>query len=242
VITRSGLSLVLLIFALPAFAHEPNLLDARRATPGLRLEMHPLPQTANGPDPRYRLQAFGFPKGIKLLLWSKEFDHSIHQLSSVFQVDKSGNVIASNSGRGGRPRRLEEMSFDRGPYPRGARWEVALVSVDRKLQAFAKAIPYPITARDRNCEIALELVSHRGVKFLASGSGFFPGDEVITESRYADRVIVKRARISAEGLFPPQVILHTAIGADRDARYMVKGSACEVAVDYKWGEPAVVRR
>jgi hypothetical protein len=86
---------------------------------------------------------------------------------------------------------------------------VALISLDRKLQAFAKAIPHPASARDGTCEIALQLVSHRRDKFLASGSGFVPGDNLLTESRYAGRVIEKRVRISAEGLLPPQV-LYTA--------------------------------
>ena len=116
------------------------------------------------------------------------------------------------------------MSFGPGPYPRGALWEVALISVDRKLQAFAKAIPHPISVRDGTCEIALQLVSHRGEKFLASGSGFVPGDILITESRYAGRVIEKRLRISADGLLPPQVILHGATGSDRRASICGQGS------------------
>ena len=119
---------------------------------------------------------------------------------------------------------------------------MALVSVDRKLQAFAKAIPYPITASDGQCSVSLELVSHRGEKFLAAGSGFLPGDEVITESRYAGRVIEKRVRTSAEGSLPPQVLLHASVNTDRQARYSVKGRSCDVAVDYEWGEPALVRR
>jgi hypothetical protein len=227
----------------PALAHERIVLDARHATPGLRLEMQLLPPTVTAPDARYRLQAFGFPRGVKLLLWAKEFDHSVHQLfPAVFQADKFGRVFARNADQDGRLRRLDHMSFGPGPYPRGALWEVALVSVDRKLQAFAKAIPHPISARDGACEIALQLVSHRGEKFLASGSGFVPRDNLLTESRYAGRVIEKRVRISAEGLLPPQVLLHGAVGSDHGAHYAVKGRSCAMAVEYNWGEPALSRR
>jgi hypothetical protein len=226
-----------------AFAHERIVLDSRHASPGIRLEMQLLPPTVTEPDARYRLEAFGFPRGVKLLLWAKEFDHSIHQLvASIFQVDKSGNVMASNADRDGQPRPLDQMSFGPGPYPRGALWEVALISVDRKLQAFVKAIPHPISVRDGTCEIALQLVSHRGEKFLASGSGFVPGDNLLTESRYAGRVIEKRVRISAEGLLPPQVLLHRAVGFDHGAHYAVKGRSCAMAVEYNWGEPALSRR
>jgi hypothetical protein len=237
-----AIGLLIPLCASTALAHAPMLLDARRATPGLRLEMRELHQATQFGDAKYRLQATGFPKATKLLLWSKEFDHSIHQIASVFQVDKSGNVVSNNPGGARKPRRLDEMTFGPGPYPRGALWEVALVSVDRKLQAFAKTIPYPISARDGSCTVSLTLVSHRGEKFLASGFGFPPGDEVITESRYAGRVIEKRVRPSAEGSLPPQVLLHASVNTDRQAHYSVKGRSCEVAVDYEWGEPALFRR
>jgi hypothetical protein len=218
------------------------LLDARHATPGLRLEMHELSQAMHPPVVEYRLQATGFPKGTKLLLWSKEFDHSIHQMAFVFQVDKFGIVVSSSGPGAMKPKRLDEMTFGPEPYPLGALWEVALVSVDRKLQAFAKTIPYPITASDGQCSVSLELASHRGEKFQASGSGFLPGDEVITESRYAGRIIKKRVRASTEGSLPPQVLLHASVNTDRQAHYSVKGRSCDVAVDYEWGEAALVRR
>jgi hypothetical protein len=138
----------------------------------------------------------------------------------------------------------DHMSFGPGPYPRGALWQVALISLDRKLQAFAKAIPHPASARDGTCEIALQLVSHRGDKFLASGSGFVPGDNLLTESRYAGRVIEKRVRISAEGLLPPQVLLHCAVGFDHGAHYAVKGRSSLWRLNITGGSPhsAVVNR
>jgi hypothetical protein len=242
----SGLGFVFFLLiagAGQAYAHDRIVLNARRATPGIRLEMYPLTETATATDVRYWLQAAGLPKGVKFLLWAKEFDHSVHQLvASVFQIDRFGNVMASNSSGGGRPRRLDQMSFGPGRYPAGALWEVALVSVDRKLQAFAKGIPYPITANAGECTVSLELVSHRGEKFLASGHGFVPGEEVTTESRYAERVSVRRERISPDGKLLAQVILHASTGSDRNAHYLVKASSCQVVVDYSWGEAALVRR
>ncbi len=82
----------------------------------------------------------------------------------------------------------------------------------------------------------------RGNRFLASGAGFAPGEDVSTELRYSGRVIRKGQRVSAEGRLPPDVISHGASGGDRHARYTVKGRSCEVAVQYEWGEPALTRR
>jgi len=132
------------------------------------------------------------------------------------------------------------MVFEPGPYPRGARWEVAVVSADRKLSAFAKVVPNPIYARDRDCVLTLELVSKRGLRFLASATGFLPGEEVAIESTYGGRSTRQRWRTSGDGRLAPQVISHDSTEPDRSARYAVEGRNCAVAVDYQWGEAALL--
>lgn len=247
---------LLLLGASQAVAHELTLLDNRRPTPGLRLELTELPATTAPASAtvKYRLRAFGLPHDVVFSVWARDFGHSFHEVATGFQMDASG-VMVSNKLDGahciqcwwhrlvkGQPRRLDEMAFDPGPnYPRGAVWEVALASVDRTLMAFAKVIPYPITAQDGACTVSLELAARRGDRFIASGAGFDPGEEVITESRYAERIIQKRWRISSEGLLPPDIILHGASGTNHSARYAVKGRSCNVVVEYEWGKPALNR-
>jgi hypothetical protein len=253
---RIGLGLFLLLCTSLATAHEPVLLDARYATPGLHLELTELPSTTTpaSTTARYRLRASGLPRGVVFGVWAKDFGHSFHEVAVGFRIDASGALVSSElDGAGwlwrwwhwivsGQPRRLDEMAFEPGPsYPRGAVWEVALASVDLTLTAFAKVIPRPITARDGPCTVSLELVSRRGDRFVTSGAGFAPGDDVITESRYAGRVIQKQWRISPEGLLPPDVISHGASGTGRSASYAVKGRSCSVAVEYEWGDPALSR-
>jgi hypothetical protein len=134
------------------------------------------------------------------------------------------------------------MVLEPGPYPPGAVWEVALASVDLTLTAFATVIPRPITARDGPCTVSLELVSRRGDRFVATGAGFAPDEDVVTALWYAGRMIQRRRRVSAEGQLPPDVISHGAGGTDRSARYAVKGHSCDVAVEYEWGEAALSQR
>jgi hypothetical protein len=242
---RIGMVLFFFLCALPVSAHEPILLDTSRATPGLHLNLSELPSTKApaSATARYQLQASGLPRGVVFSVWAKDFGHSFHEVAAGFWMDESGVIVSSELiGTSGRPRRLDEMEFEPGPYPRGAVWEVALVSADRTLTAFAKVIPRPIIAQDGPCTVALELVSLRGQRFMASGAGFAPGDDIVTESWYAGQIIQKRRRISAEGLLPPDVISHDSNGTDRSARYAVKSHSCEVAVEYEWGEPALSRR
>jgi hypothetical protein len=151
-------------------------------------------------------------------------------------------VVSNKPSVAGRQRKPTQIILLPGGYARGAAWQVALVSVDRTLKAFAGVIPHPIIGRDGSCTVQLELVSYRGDHFVATGSGFASGDEVITESRYSGRVVEKRQRISSEGLLPLDVISHEAIDPDRGARYTVKGRSCAVVVKYNWGKFALVRR
>jgi hypothetical protein len=239
---RIGVLLSFLLSALLASAHEPIGLDARRATPGLQLELDELPPTTTLAAKKYRLKAVGLPSGIIFSVWAKDFGHSFHELASGFYVDESGNLVSSEPSGTERSMQLDKMVFGPGPYPRGAVWEVAVVSADRALTAFAQVIPHPITARSGPCKVALELVSHRGNRFMASGAGFAPSEDVVTELRYAEQVIQKRQRISPEGLLPSDIILHGSSSAERSARYTVKGHSCDVTVEYEWGEPALSRR
>jgi hypothetical protein len=246
VVKGVGLALILFGCGSRAAAHEPVLLDSRRATPGLRLELVEVPPvTPASAVPGYRLVAAGLPSGVMFSVWTKDFGHPFHEVAPGFRLDAAGKLVAVQRDGAGEPRYLDQMVFEPGAYPRGAIWEVALVSVDRTITAFAKVIPRPITASDGPCVVSLELVSHRGERFLATGAGFPPGDDVIIESRHSSRVSQKQGRISATGLLPTDVISHAAIaaiGPDRSARYSVKGRYCEVTLEYQWGEPALRER
>jgi hypothetical protein len=251
-----GLALIFLLCATLALAHEPILLDARRATPGLHLELIELPSSIiSASTPRYRLRASGLPHGVVFGVWTKDFGHSFHEVATGFRMDESGVMVSSeldSAGQfwrwlrwivSGRLRRLDDLVLDPGPYyPRGAVWEVALVSVDLTLTTFAKVVPRPITARDGPCTVSLELASRHGNRFIASGAGFAPDEDVVTELRYAGRMIQKRQRVSVEGRLPPDVILHGASDTDRRAHYEVKSRFCDVAVEYEWGDPALSLR
>jgi hypothetical protein len=233
---RAGVTLLLLLCAAPAFAgHSHILFDAHRATPGIQVELVEVPNHSGSPG--YRIRATGVPRNVTFDIWARDFRQPFREIASGFRMDEAGILVSSDLERGQR-QRLDAMVFGPGPYPRGAVWEVVLASPDRKITAFAKVIPLPLVARDGPCAVSLELVSHRGERFLASGSGFMRGEEVVIESRYSDRVSRKYGRVSVDGQLPPDVILHASTNADRKARYLVKGRSCQVTLDYEWGEAA----
>jgi hypothetical protein len=231
-------SVLLLLGTAPVEAGHGTLqeFDSRRATPGMRLELSEIPSPP-GASVAYRLRATGVPRHVTFDVFARAFRQPFRELAAGFRLDETGRLVANDPGEA-RPQPLDTMTFRPGPYPRGAVWEVALISQDRTISAFARVIPLPLVARDGPCAIALELVSHRGERFLAVGTGFVPGEEVVVESRYAGQATRKQRRISAEGQLPPEIILLASTGGDRTARYMVHGRACTVKLDYEWGEAA----
>jgi hypothetical protein len=226
------------------FAHEAVPFDTRRATPGLTLELIEIPSTVSGHSPtvRYRVRASGLPRDLVFGIWARDFGHSFHEVATGLRLVESKGLVSGGSNGPGRQQGWDELIIEPGPYPHGAVWEVALASTDLTLTAFSKVIPYPLRGQDGPCTVSLELASRRGERFVASGSGFVPGETIVTDLRYAGQTIQKTVRASPGGSLPTNVISHGGSSNDSRARYSAKGRRCEVTVDYEWGEPALSRR
>ncbi len=238
ILTIARAAVAVLLSVSPALAgHGAEDLNAAQATPGVHLE---LKAVAGAGPVQYRLSATGVPHDVTFDVWAKDFRQQFREIAFGFRLDGSGAMVSSPFERDG-PKRLDEMTVSPGPYPQGAAWEVALVSIDRKVKAFARVIPRPIVARDGPCTVFLELASARGERFVATGTGFVAGDDVAIESAFSGQVSRRRSRISPDGLLQPDDIALAPIGSDRHARYSVKGRSCEVTLEYDWGAPALQR-
>jgi hypothetical protein len=174
-------------------------------------------------------------------VWARDWRSAYSiEISSGVRIDDAGRLVST--GQGDRPQPKGVITLTPGAYPRGAPWEVVLASADRKITAFAQVVPRPIRAVSGACVVSLQIASPRADRFLAFATGFPPGDDVVIESRSSGRVTTKRLRASAAGELAPDLITHVASGTERGARYSAKGRSCEVALDYSWGEPALLPR
>lgn len=235
------LLLVLAWIGPQAFAHDDNILDPHNATPGIRLELVELPRAKGAASPiEYRLRLSGVAQGLDFELWTQDFGALFRKVGSGFRTDREGNVVSDRHDRRGAP--PKPLTVGPGSFPRGAAWGVALVAVDRSVRAFAATIPRPMVSRSGACMLELELISYKGDRFVATGTGFVPGDDVAVESKVAGRTIEKRKTISSEGRLPTDVIVYDALASASEARYAVTGRSCAVAIDYRWGKRALSRR
>ncbi len=235
---RVGLGCCVLLVAGRAGAHNPSLLDPSRPNHDIKLALVEV-ERADPKSPRYRLVAEGVPRGVTFNLWTREFADGYHELESGFRVDDTGK-LAARSGEG--VRYLDQIVFEPGPYFRGALWEIFLATEDRRIAASARVIPLPMVARDGRCALTLELVSHRGQRFLATTTGFVPGADALVELTYGGRVHQTRRRVTADGQLPPDLVsLASVTPGDYRARYSVTAGTCGVALEYGWGKAAFER-
>lgn len=238
---RFWLAVLLMLWSAAGSArHGSGILDPRRATPGIQVDLVEVESPSSPATPNYRLRPHGLPAGVAFEIWAKDFGQQFTPLLTGFRPDASGALVSSDAS--GKTVKLEDVVLNPGPYTRGAAWMVALTSEDHSLSAFAKVIPHPIMGRDKACAVSMELISLHGNRFVAFGSGFAPGEEVDIETRSSGRLLQHKASIGPDGSLPQDVVSHGAIGADFKARYQVKGKTCAPIVDYEWGDAAMVRR
>jgi hypothetical protein len=222
-----------------ASAHEEDTLDPHNATPGVRLTLLPLPASVEPPVPRYRLQVIGLPAGTVVDVWVQEFGRPFQLVASGLWTDAAGAVVKDEITEGGPSNRASSLVLEAGQSPLATVWMVALVSSDRLVRAFAATIPHPIIARSGPCKLQLELISYQGDRFVATGAGFQPGEDVTIDMAVAGRISQRQRRVLADGRLAPDVISHLPDDAERTARYAVAAKSCQVAIDYQWGKAAL---
>jgi hypothetical protein len=87
-------AVLLLGLPIPAAArHGAVLIDARRATPGVRLELVEVPAVAPWGPLRYELHASGVPANVVFSIWTREFGGTFEETLRRFRLDETGILV-----------------------------------------------------------------------------------------------------------------------------------------------------
>src|SRR5262245_51701821 len=95
-VMRSIAAAALLLLGLPTSAaarHGAVLIDGRRATPGVRLELVEVPAVASRGPLRYELHASGVPANVVFSIWTKEFGGAFQETLRRFRLDGTGTLV-----------------------------------------------------------------------------------------------------------------------------------------------------
>ncbi len=204
---------------------------SRYATPGVHLTLLEVKRTVldSETEVTYKVQASGFPKGKTYTLWQTFTEGATKPLLSGFYVDDSGQLISEQK------LPLEQVPLRLRNFVDGERLEYGLISTDQTVRAFAKAVPFPIEARDGRCLLWLELISPEGNTFYVSGEGFQPGEWVTGVSRSEGEIRERKVKVSSDGTLPSWYLQPAVVGKVTGvASLTVTAKACNLAVQYRW--------
>jgi hypothetical protein len=206
--------------------------DATFATPGTSLTIKEKtrlpPRKPSGTMIRYELTATGFSPQERLSLWQR-FGAKHGELPFPVTMSSKGAIqVAGN----------DLLIVDFVP---GQALDIALVSKTTGKRAHAKVIPFPVQAKgDSGCTISAEVATETGYLFLFSLTGFQPGEEVQTTSRFRDESKTGFGKASERGETSFPVLFE--IGSFGKATLSAAGKNCSVSLDYNVGKDALVRQ
>jgi hypothetical protein len=201
----------------------------------------------------YHLENSGFPAGKSYTVWMKQSgDQKIIPFISGYSADASGKLVCPPEPQPNAPNSsdlaipcaklsmpLDQFPFGIGHYHKGEPFDLAVVSTDGAVRAFARAYPFPIQAHDAKCSLTVELRAADGNYFLIQGAGFESGEDVKIVSTSGKEVIGDSQKVSPQGEFSTTV-LPAVKGKDSGSfNFTATGASCRPSVTFEWGRAAM---
>lgn len=214
-------------------AQIPEEWGPRYSTPGIELIVQELQRRAApqaGPAITYRFRISGLTKAAK----DKRFWLVFRDLQTKKPLVAHRNLSIDESGRLVK-RDGTDAELGVGQYLDGEPFELAVISTDEEITAFAKVIPFPIDAREGRCHLSGELVTPDGYIFVMSSEGFEPEENLrLVSSSNGDR-LEHETKAFPDGtyreFFRPRVE-----GKDGGScTYEVIAKSCRLRVEFRWG-------
>ncbi len=124
--------------------------------------------------------------------------------------------------------------------------EMALISADGAVKAFARATPFPIEGRDGQCHVWMEPIAREARALSLHGGGFTPREKLTAKSRSNGEVLPGEITVEEDGSFGRRGtldLLLPGVAGKRggNATYTVEGKSCKVVVNYHWGNKVKVQ-
>jgi hypothetical protein len=183
----------------------------------------------------YRLFASGLPKGQHFTLWTWTLGSEPQAVADAF-INPDGLIVNDLGDAAGK---VSEDPIDvRAFAGRGERKRFALTSDDRKLQAFAEAVPFPIEQSASGHRVSAEMAAPNYVGVTVHGSGFQPSESLIFEASSGSEGSKQQVISTPDGTYT--ALIFSAVKGQKTGRASVKISSgkCSVTVQFPWGSSA----
>jgi hypothetical protein len=181
----------------------------------------------------YRLFASGLPKGQHFTLWTWNLGSEPQAVADAF-INQDGMIVNRLADA---TRKVSEDPIDiRAFAGRGERKRFALTSDDWTLQAFAKAVPFPIEQTADGCRLSVETSAPNYTGVVIHGSGFQPNDALTIDLASGPEGGKQQATATPEGTYTAAIFPAVKGQTSGKASVTITSPKCSVAVQFPWGE------
>jgi len=215
-------------------------LDANnwgKATPGVTLVAREgsRDHTEQGTVLWYNLIGKGFPDGVVYNLWRLIPGKSPELLTKGVSFDTQGVLICS-----GKPGYCSGTGADdpvnlKTTASLGEEKRMAVVSEDGRIAGFADAVPFPIAAADKNCQLTVVRMSPLANVVLASASGLKPNQTLAVSKRYGYESTSAKYTAGPDGKWESLINTEPTIQPKGKASISISDGSCALSVTFDYG-------
>lgn len=216
--------------------------------PGARLELKEAGRKPgrHGTVITYHAEGSGFPTEKTYSLWMMQSgDHKTLRLLTGYQANAAGLLICPGQTQPGDPPQphshcfpLERASIDVDNYHNGEPVNIAIISTDGAVRAYARAYPFPIQAQDGKCTLNVEIANSKFSSFIIRGVGFEPNENIKTSSSFGDSATPGTQQASPTGEFAVTVQANSSGQNSGSSTFTATGDSCHPIVTYELGKAA----
>ena len=195
-------------------------------TPGVQLALEEVAREGESTTKvSFKIMASGFPTDKTYQL----FSYSLSQYNEGLKPVSLGEFP---------PEALPRMAIQK--YTEGEWLQVALISSDLTIAAFAEAIPFPIEAKSGSCRIWLKLISSVGIQFTVHGEGYEAGEPVTAVWHIEEAAIKETWEADSAGSFQKALMHGLRVTEGGLATFSAIGESCDLLLEYEWGQRAMM--
>ncbi|MGC2422613.1 MAG: hypothetical protein WA405_13290 [Candidatus Acidiferrales bacterium] len=219
----------------------------------LKLEFREIDRARDAGSTRimYHLETAGFPEGKTYQLWVRQSgDQKVFPLVEGYSADPAGKLICASASPGTQEQTpasarmmhcvsLEIFRYIVDHHVKGEPVDLAFVSTDGSVRAFARAFPFPIQAQDGKCSLTIEILASDGGFFNVHGEGFAPGENLKILFTSGKQKKEGSQQTSPQGDFEAGLLPAVAGKKSGSATFAATGASCHPSVTFDWGKDAL---
>jgi len=230
--------IAMLLLSVPLAAQQISETQWGKNTPGVELATHegPRQHTSSGTLVICNILGRGFPADKTYDLWFWSLGKKPEKAMQGVSFDKRGLLVCSGKPGSCKGEGADDAINIQAKAALGEPKRFGVVSTDGKVSGFIEAVPFPIEAKDKSCNVSVVRQSQLAESVILRGSGFPPHESVAVQKQPAGNVTMESPTAGGDGTW--QEIVEVEVPGQNSGTATIKasGKSCSVSVSFNWGE------